>query len=90
MATEAERTAETLALLAEAVEVAGMPISLDGRVREVDAEALLGYAAGSFRTMRELGNGPTFYRAAVAGSRYSYRLTHLAEWLESRIEEPLL
>lgn len=71
-------------LLLEAVERAGMKISGDLRVSEASASELLGFEADTLRKLREYGRGPIFHRIPVNGSRYSYSLTDLAIWVESR------
>lgn len=81
---EVERTA---CLLLKAAHAAGMTVSVDGRVCERDAATLLAIAAGHLKALRQEGSGPQFFRAGVAGSRISYRLSGLAEWIESQRED---
>ncbi len=59
-----------------------MPLSADHRVREGDAAVLLGISNQYLKTLRLAGNGPQSYFSGVAGSRYSYRLSDLAIWIE--------
>lgn len=65
----------------------GYPLTADERVTENDAAELLGYVAGSLKNLRTLGVSPPFYRKPVGGCRISYRLTDLAEWIESARED---
>lgn len=88
--TQQERTERTRQVLENEAKRRGMTVTPDGRVREADAEILLGYAAGGLRSLREFSNAPAHYRAPVCGSRISYRLEDLASWLEFRREEPAL
>jgi hypothetical protein len=59
-----------------------LPLSADLRVRESDAALLLGINPQYLKTLRLAGNGPLSYFTGVAGSRYSYRLSDLATWIE--------
>jgi hypothetical protein len=61
---------------------AGVFLSGDLRVGEVDAANLLGVAAGTLKNLRQEGKGPTAYTRGVNGGRLSYRLIDLASWVE--------
>lgn len=82
-----QRSKATLQLLLGTCEKRGMAVSGDYRVSETDATALLGYAEGSLKQLRSYGNGPPFYKRTVGGSRISYRLNDLADWLEDGRED---
>jgi hypothetical protein len=62
----------------------GALITGDGRVSEIDAAGLLGLNPGSLKNMRHEDGAPIAYRLPVNGSRVSYRLQDLAEWIEKR------
>lgn len=57
-------------------------VSGDERVNEKGAAKLLGYSVGHMKSLRQEGNGPTFYVMGVDGGRFSYRLCDLASWIE--------
>ncbi|RYF61673.1 MAG: hypothetical protein EOO27_00940 [Comamonadaceae bacterium] len=80
-ASEVERTTH---LLAMAAQDAGMTVSVDGRVCERDAATLLAIAAGHLKALRQEGRGPLHYRSGVGGSRISYRVSVLADWIEAQ------
>lgn len=82
----ADRVEVCAQVLAEAARTAGMTVSADGRVSEADAAALLGVAAGTLKNWRTQGEGPPSYATALAGCRRSYRLSHLASWIECGLE----
>lgn len=65
----------------------GAVITADRRVSEAEAAELVGYAPGSFKNLRSLGAGPPFFNRPLAGSRISYRLEDLANWIEQSREE---
>jgi hypothetical protein len=71
-------------LLLEAAERAQMRLSGDRRVSESSASELLGFEPDTLAKLRQYGRGPVFHRLAVNGSRYSYSLTDLAAWIESK------
>ena len=71
-------------LLVDAALKAGIALTGDMRVSEVDAAALLGLHPGSLKNLRLEGSGPRAYRVGINGGRLSYRLADLAEWLEAR------
>jgi hypothetical protein len=71
-------------LLLEAAERAQMRLSGDRRVSESSASELLGFEPDTLAKLRQYGRGPVFHRLAVNGSRYSYSLTDLATWIESK------
>lgn len=84
--TSADRTAETVRLFLRAVESHRIPMSGDMRVTERGAAELLGIHEATLRAMRGNGDGPTAVRVPVAGSRLSYSIIALAEWIEARRE----
>jgi hypothetical protein len=77
-----DRIAATEAALLTAARDAGMPVTGDGRVRECDAAALLGYGVETLAKKRAAGTGPSAYGRGFAGARVSYRLEDLAIWIE--------
>lgn len=82
-----ERVAASGRSLEAAARQAGMVVTGDGRVSENAAGELLGLAPGTLRNWRSERDGPPSYQIGVgSGSRVSYRLAELAEWLESRRE----
>lgn len=82
--SRADRAEQTAQLFLDAVKEQGMWLSGDGRIGEVDAAALLGWTVGSLRNARTEGRGPRAYRIGGGGHRVSYRITDLAEWVESQ------
>lgn len=56
----------------------------DDRVPEEVAAALLGLAAPTLANMRRDGSGPQWFRIGGSGHRITYRLDHLATWIEAR------
>lgn len=76
-----EATTRRLELSAQEVvkQRAGETITGDGRVSEVVAARLLGRHPDTLRKMREVGEGPIFYRP---DGRVSYRLYDLAHFIE--------
>lgn len=60
----------------------GDHITPDGRVSEAVAAYLLGIAPGTLENKRRSRNGPPAVRMGIRGSRWSYRLVDLANWLE--------
>lgn len=79
-----DRTRQTADALREAIHSESIPISADERVSEADAARLLGLHPGTLKNLRHQGAAPPAYRRPVAGSRISYRVTDLAEWIEAR------
>ena len=73
--------ATTAALMASALRDA-MTVSGDGRVIEKDAAKLLGYSAGFLKALRLGSNGPVHFTVGMNGCRVSYRIEHLAAWIE--------
>lgn len=59
----------------------GMTVSGDGRVSEKDAAVLVGYSYGYLKALRLNGEGPVHF-AAARRSKVSYRMEHLAAWVE--------
>lgn len=84
-----QRIERTARQLHQAATEFGMFISADGRVSEVAAAELVGYAAGTLRNMRTAGGGPAFFNRALGGCSKSYRLNDLAHWLEQAREETI-
>lgn len=82
-----DRAEATAGNLRSAALDAGMVVSGDARVSESDAAVLLGYAARYLAQLRLEGKGPTAYGRGLNGCRVSYRLTDLAEWIESARED---
>ncbi len=80
--TPADRIEETARALRQAAIDAAMPISGDGRVAESDAATLLALSLSRLRALRSERSGPPSFARGVNGSRVSYRLSDLAEWLE--------
>lgn len=73
--------ATTAALRASALEQK-MIVSGDGRISEKDAARLIGYSAGYLKALRLAGNGPVHFAVNGKRSRVSYRMEHLAAWIE--------
>lgn len=71
------------ALLLVAAREAGMAVSGDLRLSEQDAAALLAYAPGHLKALRQEGRGPVPYGIGMNGCRLSYRVRDLAEWVEA-------
>lgn len=84
-----KRVSQTVAVLQQATKEHGVFVTVDGRVGEVDAAALVGYAPGTLRNMRSAGGGPAFFNRPLSGSAKSYRLHDLATWLERAREETI-
>ena len=79
------RIEQTTLMLAASCREAGFVLSGDQRVSECVAAELLGISKGSLRNMRNTwGTAPKFYRTPVDGSRISYRISDLAEWIETQ------
>jgi hypothetical protein len=84
---ERQRLVEnTMRMILKAATDRHLAMSADMRVSEKDAAALIGYAAGSLKNLRQMGAAPIYYNRPVNGSRVSYRLMDLAAWLEERRE----
>lgn len=77
-----DRVEDTKAMLLEACRDQKMLVTVDGRVSELAATTLLGFAPGSLKGLRKLGGSPPFYLRPAGGGRVSYRLQDLAVWLE--------
>ncbi len=78
-----QRIEATVNLLKGAAERAGMIVTADLRVSEVDAAQLIGYSARTLANLRQFSNGPDFYRRTAGGKgRVSYRLQDLGRWIE--------
>lgn len=82
--SDQDRVGFATRLLVDAALKAGIALSGDMRVSEVDAAALLGLHPGSLKNLRLEGSGPRAYRVGIKGGRLSYRIADLAEWLEAR------
>ncbi len=77
-----DRIAATARALRAAARDAAMPLTGDDRVGEADAATLIGLSPSRLRALRSEQDGPRWFRRAAAGSRVSYRLLDLAEWIE--------
>lgn len=86
MNDRAGRVAETVRLFLRAVEARKLPLSGDLRVNEAGAAELLAISESGLRALRSAGDGPKSVGVGVAGSRISYSLVELAEWIEQRRE----
>lgn len=76
--------ATTLALL-DAARALDMSMTADKRVSAADAARLVGYSTATLRNMRAEGSGPRWYRMTAGnGSRVSYGLRDLADWIEEQ------
>ena len=82
----ATRAEATYLMLLESAREHGMTVTGDGRVSEPNAAALLGWNPGSLKNARTEGRGPPWYPIGVEGGRVSYRLEHLAQWIEAQRE----
>ncbi len=77
----------TESAMREAAVQAGIWITGDGRVAEQDLAQLLGMSPATLANRRREGRAPPSYRMGVrAGSRVSYRLREVAQWIESTRE----
>lgn len=85
-AAAADRVERTTRLLLAACREAGIVLTGDHRVSEVDAARLLGLSQSRLKALRHEGGGPPPYRVGVGGSRMSYRLDALSIWIEQRRE----
>jgi hypothetical protein len=83
------RVAETAEQLLRVAVERAVCVTADMRVSEADAAELVGYAAGSFKNLRSMQSGPPFFNRPLAGSRVSYRLSDLAQWIEQSREATL-
>ena len=81
---EGDRTQATLALLRDVVANGRYWMSGDGRIGERDLETILGWSAGSLKNKRTQGTAPPHYRVGGGGHQVTYRLSDVAEWLESQ------
>lgn len=54
-------------------------VTADGRISETDASKLLGI---NLKSARSEGRGPTAYTRPLKGSKWSYRISDLAQWIE--------
>ena len=76
-------TEGTTAALYATVARHALTVSGDGRVTEKDAAMLLGYSMGTVKAMRLSGDGPVHFTVGMNGCRISYRVEHLAAWIET-------
>jgi hypothetical protein len=78
----------TTEMLLEAVKALDLPMSPDQRVSEESAAKLLGISHRHLKDLRrgDNTNAPVHYVLGVAGSRLSYRLSHLASWIEGGLD----
>lgn len=81
------RIMDTAKALLATVEKNAIVMSADQRVSEADAARLIGLAPASLKAMRAEGTAPPSYRAPVGGSRISYRVLDLSQWVEERRED---
>ena len=81
-----DRIDATETLLRQAVIEWGLRCSGDFRVNERDAAELLGISWSWLKQLREVGAGPRYVHRPVNGSRISYPLRALAEWIHARDE----
>ena len=84
MATFEDRCAATTAMLLSAARESGMFVSGDARVSESDLALLLGLHPGTLKAMRTEGGGPAAFHVGLNGSRWSYALRDVGEWIEAR------
>lgn len=80
------RILDTVRVLLAAVAKNAIVMSADQRVAEADAARLIGLQPASLKNLRAEGGAPPSYRVPVGGSRLSYRLFDLAQWIEARRE----
>lgn len=78
----AARIAATAAALEAAARAAGMWLTADLRIGEVDAAEMIGLAAPTLANRRAAGTAPPHYRIGGGGHRVSYRLNDLARFIE--------
>jgi hypothetical protein len=83
-----EAVQATAAVLRAAADELGIVRTADDRVSEESAAVLIGYSAKTLRNMRSEALGPPFFQLACGGSKVSYRVRELAEWVESRRVDP--
>jgi hypothetical protein len=83
---ERERVVATAKRLEHAARAAGVVVTADSRVSEATAAQLLGLDVRTLRRMRYKRELPSFH-VALNGSRVSYRLEHLAAWIEFALED---
>jgi hypothetical protein len=77
-----DRADELKLLLQDAAAARGMRVTVDGRVSETDAAALLGFGHPYLRRLRDEGRGPVWLPIGAGDrSRLSYNLAALAEWI---------
>lgn len=77
-----DRISATAQMLQAACRDAGHNITGDGRVGDVVAADLLGFAPQTLANWRAELKGPKYFRIGAYSSRVSYRLTDLAAWIE--------
>jgi hypothetical protein len=71
-------------LRAECIEK-GYVVTGDGRIAECNVDAVLKYSEGWIKNLRHEGAAPPHYPLGAGdGSRVSYRLCDVAEWLEKK------
>lgn len=78
---------DTVKVLLLSIEKNGIVMSADQRVSEADAARLIGLQPASLKNLRAEGGAPPSYRVPVGGSRLSYRIFDLAQWIERRRED---
>lgn len=81
------RVEQTEQQLRKAAHDAGLWITGDGRIGEIDLAQLLGYAPSTLANRRREGRAPPAYRlGSRGGSRVTYRLAEVARWIEATRE----
>lgn len=79
------RVAATLEMLRGECVEKNIVVTGDDRIAECAVDLLLRYSDGYTKNKREEGGAPPHYPlGAGAGSRISYRLRDLAEWIERK------
>lgn len=62
----------------------GLHVLPDNRVAEAVAAQLLGIGCAYLEKLRRQGDGPRATRLGLQGSRWSYALDGLADWIDQR------
>lgn len=78
-----ERIERTRRLLVEAVTVAGMVMTGDQRIGPEDAASLLRVTPETMRNWRRENKGPPAHRLGIHGSKLSFALHDIAEYIEA-------
>lgn len=77
------RIAATQKALEESCRESSVWVSADGRVSELVAAGLLGYAPATLKNRRCEGTAPPHYQIGGNGSKVTYALHDLSTYLES-------